>query len=109
MKKDNSKTDMFSEELMKLFITKLKENIEINNSEAIENKEIPDFIEFNRNRLVRFTEISEEGKEHIIYINTSSIKSVIEYEGTVIIRIDTPEFAVYRVKESLKEVLNRIE
>lgn len=62
-------------------------------------------IEIGGRRFIKFREISDKEKRTDIYIDITKIIAIFDYEGEVVIRIDTPEFFIYKVEGSIEEVL----
>ena len=65
-------------------------------------------IEIGGRRFIKFREISDKEKRVDIYIDTTKIIGIFDYEGEVVIRIGTPEFFIYKVEGSIEEVLELV-
>lgn len=72
------------------------------------NKENKKDIKINNHRFVKFREISNKDKISDIWIDTSKIITIFDYNGEVAIRIDASEFFIYKVEGTVEEVLDKL-
>ena len=131
-KRKNNYNDEITKELMDIFLSGMKkdrnnEEIEerLKNEEIEErlknifNKVLDNVIEeeketkkdeviINNRRFVRFKEISNKNKISDIWIDTSKIITVFDYNREVAIRIEASEFFIYKVEGTIEEVLDKI-
>ena len=122
-KRKNNYNDEITKELMDIFLSGMKKD---RNNEEIEerlknvfNKVLDNVIEeeketkkdeviINNRRFVRFKEISNKDKISDIWIDTSKIITVFDYNREVAIRIEASEFFIYKVEGTIEEVLDKI-
>lgn len=119
--KDNNFDNEIAEELMNIFLSGMKKDKDKEEVEeklrnifnrvldnAIEEEIDKKDIKINNHRFVKFREISNKDKISDIWIDTSKIITIFDYNGEVAIRIDSPEFFIYKVEGTVEEVLDKL-
>ena len=119
--KDNNFDNEIAEELMNIFLSGIKKDKNKKEIEeklrnifnrvldnAIEEEIDKKDIKINNRRFVKFKEISNKDKISDIWIDTTKIITIFDYNGEVAIRIDAPEFFIYKVEGTVEEVLDKL-
>ena len=98
---DNQKEVELKEKIEEVFKRELINRIE-------EEELDKEYIYINGHKYVKFIEISGSDKRPEIYLDVGRIVNIFNLGGEVSIRIDTPEYSIYKVEGTLEEVLNKL-